>query len=69
MPKKLIDDYRLWWDMDDDEGFVSLRLEGSSRYKKIRLENVPQFNLVTNLLNGPKAVFVDTDKRGFGTVG
>ena len=63
MAKKIVLDYKVAWNVGRDAGVIGVKLEGISSYKKLPIDNVAEFQALLTLLQGPKAVYIDTKKN------
>lgn len=69
MAKKIVSEYKVVWKLKDDVGGIFVKLGSSSKYQKIPLSNIGEFQALLTLLQGPKPVYYDTTKELFATTG
>lgn len=68
MAKRVVTDYQVGWKLKDNVGGIAVKLESSEKYSQVPLSNVNEFHALLTLLQGPKAVYYDTEKKMFATI-
>ena len=69
MAKELIEDYRIGWNFQKNNGGFSIKKKGGSRFNKINIDSFQEFMLVATILNGKKKAYYNPKTKVIGTVG
>ena len=69
MAKELIEDYRIGWNFQKNNGGFSIKKKGGSRFNKVNIDSFQEFMIVATILNGRKKAFYDSKSKVIGTVG
>lgn len=69
MAKELIEDYRIGWNFQKNNGGFSIKKKGGSRFNKINIDSFQEFMLVATILNGKKKAYYNSKTKVIGTVG
>lgn len=68
MPQLQIIDFIAGWDLDDNNGAIKVKFANQADYQTIpQMNDRYEFHIILTLLQGPKPVFYNTDKRSFYT--
>ncbi len=68
MPEVRVLDFVAGWDIDDNRGIVKVQLESGSDYHAVPdIDNPNEFHIILTLLQGPKPVFFNSERRAFVT--
>ena len=68
MAKELIEDYRIGWNFQKNNGGFAIKKKGESRFNKINLDSFQEFMIVATILNGKKEAFYNEESKEIGTV-
>lgn len=68
MARAVVTDYRIAWKLEDNLGKIRVRLGSSNRYRNVPLTDFNEFHALLTLLQGPKAVYYDSDFKAFATM-
>ncbi len=68
MTQAVVTDYRVAWKIEDNVGRITVRLGSSEEYRPVPLSNFNEFMALLTLLQGPKAVYYDSDHKAFATM-
>lgn len=61
-------DFVAGWDIDDNRGLIKVQLENGSDYHSVPdIDNPNEFHIILTLLQGPKPVFFNSQRRAFVT--
>ncbi len=69
MAKELIEDYRIGWNFQKNNGGFSIKKKGGSRFNKINIDSFQEFMVVATILNGKKKAYYNSKSKVIGTVG
>ena len=69
MAKELIEDYRIGWNFQKNNGGFSIKKKGGSRFNKVNIDTFQEFMVVATILNGKKKAFYNSKTKVIGTVG
>lgn len=69
MAKELVEDFRIGWNFQKNNGGFSIKKKGGSRFNKVNLDTFQEFMTVATILNGKKKVFYNSKTKTIGTVG
>ena len=69
MAKELIEDYRIGWNFQKNNGGFSIKKKGGSRFNKVNIDTFQEFMVVATILNSKKKAFYNSKKKVIGTVG
>jgi len=69
MAKELIEDYRIGWNFQKNNGGFSIKKKGGSRFNKINIDSFQEFMVVATILNGKKKSYYNSKTKVIGTVG
>jgi len=69
MAKELIEDYRIGWNFQKNNGGFSIKKKGGSRFNKINIDSFQEFMVVATILNGKKKAYYNSKTKVIGTVG
>jgi len=67
MARAVIEDYMVAWNIGQDRGRITVKSEGSDSYREVPLTSYQEFLSLLVLLQGPKAVYYDSDGKYFAT--
>jgi hypothetical protein len=67
MARAVIEDYLVAWNIEKDQGGISVKAAGSSDYRKVPISTYQEFLALLTLLQGPKAIYYDSDRTYFAT--
>jgi hypothetical protein len=68
MAKELVEDYRIGWNFQKNNGGFAIKKKGGSRFNKINIDTFQEFMIVATILNGKKEAFYDEESKVIGTV-
>jgi hypothetical protein len=68
MAIELIEDYRLGWNFQKNNGGFAIKKKGGSRFNKINLDSFQEFMVVATILSGKKKAFYNAKSKVIGTV-
>ncbi len=69
MAKELIEDYRIGWNFQKNNGGFSIKKNGGSRFNKVNIDSFQEFMVVATILNGKKKAYYNSKSKVIGTVG
>jgi len=69
MAKELIEDYRIGWNFQKNNGGFSIKKKGGSRFNKVNIDTFQEFMVVATILNSKKKAFYNSKTKVIGTVG
>ena len=69
MAKELIEDYRIGWNFQKNNGGFSIKKKGGSRFNKVNIDSFQEFMIVATILNGKKKAYYNSKSKVIGTVG
>jgi hypothetical protein len=69
MAKELIEDYRIGWNFQKNNGGFSIKKKGGSRFNKVNIDSFQEFMVVATILNGKKKAYYNSKSKVIGTVG
>jgi len=69
MAKELIEDYRIGWNFQKNNGGFSIKKKGGSRFNKINIDSFQEFMVVATILNSKKKAYYNSKSKVIGTVG
>jgi len=69
MAKELIEDYRIGWNFQKNNGGFSIKKKGGSRYNKVNIDSFQEFMVVATILNSKKKAYYNSKTKVIGTVG
>lgn len=69
MAKELIEDYRIGWNFQKNNGGFSIKKKGGSRFNKINIDSFQEFMVVATILNSKKKAYYNSKTKVIGTVG
>jgi hypothetical protein len=68
MAKELIEDYRIGWNFQKNNGGFSIKKKGGSRFNKVNIDSFQEFMVVATILNGKKKAYYNSKSKVIGTV-
>ena len=69
MAKELIEDYRIGWNFQKNNGGFSIKKKGGSRFNKVNIDSFQEFMVVATILNSKKKAYYNSKTKVIGTVG
>jgi hypothetical protein len=69
MAKELIEDYRIGWNFQKNNGGFSFKKKGGSRFNKVNIDSFQEFMVVATILNGKKKAYYNSKSKVIGTIG
>ena len=69
MAKELIEDYRIGWNFQKNNGGFSIKKKGGSRFNKVNIDTFQDFMVVATILNGKKKAYYNSKSKVLCTVG
>ena len=69
MAKEIIEDYRIGWNFQKNNGGFSIKKKGGSRFNKVNIDSFQEFMVVATILNGKKKAYYNSKSKVIGTVG
>jgi len=69
MAKELIEDYRIGWNFQKNNGGFSIKKKGGSRFNKVNIDTFQEFMVVATILNSKKKAYYNSKTKVIGTVG
>jgi hypothetical protein len=69
MAKELIEDYRIGWNFQKNNGGFSIKKRGGSRFNKVNIDSFQEFMVVATILNSKKKAYYNSKSKVIGTVG
>ena len=69
MAKKFIEDYRIGWNFQKNNGDFSIKKKGGSRFNKVNIDTFQEFMVAATILNSRKKAFYNSKTKVIGTVG
>ena len=69
MTKEIIEDYRIGWNFQKNNGGFSIKKKGGIRFNKVNIDTFQEFMVVATILNGKKKTYYDAKTKVIGTAG
>ncbi|TFH09617.1 MAG: hypothetical protein E4H07_06240 [Nitrosomonadales bacterium] len=69
MENELIEDYRIGWNFQKNNGGFAIKKKGGSRFNKVNIDTFQELMVVATILNGKKKAFYNSKTKVIGTVG
>jgi hypothetical protein len=69
MANELIEDYRIGWNFQKNNGGFAIKKKGGSRFNKVNIDTFQELMIVATILNGKKKTFYNSKTKVIGTVG
>ena len=69
MAKELIEDYRIGWNFQKNNGGFSIKKKGGGRFNKVNIDTFQEFMVVATILNGKKKAYFNSKTKVIGTAG
>jgi len=69
MAKEIVEDYRIGWNFQKNNGGFSIKKKGGSRFNKVNIDTFQEFMIVATILNGKKKAYYNSKSKVLGTVG